>query len=124
MEIQNTKNGAKPYDLEDRTLCFAKDVRNLVQKLPKTISTIEDSKQLVRASGSVGANYIEANDSLSKKDLIMRIKICRKEAKECKYWLRLIHMDGSQEFTKQQENLLQESNELMNIFGAILKKIS
>jgi len=43
---------------------------------------------LVRASGSVGANYIEANESLSKKDFLMRVKICRKEAKESRYWLR------------------------------------
>ena len=72
----------KQYDLEDRTLEFAKRVRALVKKLPRTIGNIEDGKQVVRASGSVGANYIEANESLSKKDFVMRIKICRKEAKE------------------------------------------
>ena len=80
----------KQYDLEDRTFAFAKDVRTLVKQIPKTVANIEDTKQLVRASGSVGANYIEANESLSKKDFLMRIKICRKEAKESRYWLRLI----------------------------------
>jgi len=65
---------SKPYDLEDRTLAYAKRVRGFVKKLPKTIANIEDIKQLVRASGSVGANYIEANESLSKKDFIMRIR--------------------------------------------------
>ena len=72
----------KQYDLEDRSFTFAKDVRTLVKRIPKTVANIQDAKQLVRASGSVGANYIEANESLSKKDFLMRIKICRKEAKE------------------------------------------
>jgi four helix bundle protein len=80
----------KLYDLEERTLEFAKRMRRFVKKLPKTITNLVDIKQLLRASGSVGANYIEANDSLSKKDFAMRIKICRKEAKECRFWLRLV----------------------------------
>ena len=68
------------YDLEDRTFDFANDVRAFVKRIPKTLANIEDTKQVVRASGSVGANYIEANESLSKKDFLMRIRICRKEA--------------------------------------------
>ena len=86
-EIQNSK----PYDLEERTFQFAKKVRLFVKTLPKTIANIEDGRQLVRASGSVGANYREANESISKKDFLMRMKISRKEAKESAYWLRLIH---------------------------------
>jgi four helix bundle protein len=69
---------AGQYDLEDRTFIFAKDVRALTKQIPKTVANVEDTKQVVRASGSVGANYIEANESLSKKDFLMRIKICRK----------------------------------------------
>ena len=65
---------AKRYDLEERTFLFAKNVRALVKKLPKTIINIEDGKQLVKASGSVGANYIEANESISKKDFVLNIK--------------------------------------------------
>ena len=85
-----TKNSnSKQYDLEDRTLEFAKRVRGFVKKLPKTIANIEDSKQVVKASGSVGANYIEANESLGMKDFKMRIKISKKESKETRYWLRL-----------------------------------
>jgi four helix bundle protein len=72
---------SKQYDLEDRTLVFAKKVREFVKKLPKTIANIEDVRQLVRASGSVGSNYIEANESLGKKDFVMRIRISRKEPK-------------------------------------------
>ncbi len=85
-EYQNSK---PIYDLEERTYQFAKAVRIFVKTLPKTIANIEDGKQLIKASGSVGANYIEANEALSKKDFKMRIKICRKEAKESAYFLRL-----------------------------------
>ena len=112
----------KQYDLEDRTLEFAKRVRALVKKLPRTIGNIEDGKQVVRASGSVGANYIEANESLSKKDFVMRIKICRKEAKESRYWLRLIGISGDGEHEEERKALIQEASELMNIFGSILRK--
>ena len=78
------------YDLEDRTLEFAGRVREFVKRLNRTLANTEDAKQLIRASGSVGANYIEANEALSKKDFVMRAKICRKEAKETAYWLRLL----------------------------------
>ena len=80
----------KTYDLEERTFAFAANARAFVKEIPKTLSNIEDSKQLIRASGSIGSNYIEANEALSKKDFILRVKICRKEAKEARYWLRLI----------------------------------
>ena len=78
-------------------------------------------KQLVRSSGSVGANYIEANEALGKKDFVMRIKICRKEAKECGYWLKLIEVSDT-DLGKEREILLEESIELMKIFGSILTK--
>lgn len=113
------KQNSKHYDLEERTLLFAKKVREFVKALPKGISNIEDARQLVRASGSVGANYIEANESLSKKDFLMRIKICRKEAKESRYWLNLVEEES---FSSQKDALIQESTELMNIFGAILRR--
>ena len=92
--IQN--RNSKQYDLEDRTLEFAKKVRKYIKRLPTSIINIEDGKQLIRASGSVGANYIEANESLSKKDFYYRIKICRKEIKESRYWIRLIDTDNKE----------------------------
>ncbi len=117
-----TKNqNTKQYDLEERTLKFAKEVIKFVKSLPKTIANVEIIKQLVRASGSVGANYIEANEALSKKDFIMRVKICRKEAKESRYWLKLIEVNG-ENAEKQRQLLIQEATELMKIFGAILEK--
>ncbi len=116
------QKGGKRYDLEDRTFQFAQDVRSFVKQLPRTIANIEDIRQLVRASGSVGANYIEANESLSKKDFVMRVKISRKEAKESRYWLRLLDTAGDGALEKQRASLVQEATELMNIFGAILRK--
>ncbi|MFH1004569.1 MAG: four helix bundle protein [Bacteroidota bacterium] len=111
----------KKYDLEERTFLFAQAVRKFIKQLPRTISNIEDCKQLTRASGSVGANYIEANESLGKKDFLMHIKICRKESKESKFFLRLV--DTDKEFLeKQRTELIQEAMELMLIFGSILSK--
>ncbi|MFB0520010.1 MAG: four helix bundle protein [Desulfatiglandales bacterium] len=119
----NDKNqNSKPYDLEDRTFEFARSVRAFVKKLRKSVANIEDGKQLIRASRSIGANYIEANESLSKKDFIMRIKICRKEAKESRYWLMLIDTDDKLEHENHKKQLVNEATELMNIFGAILAK--
>ena len=112
----------KCYDLEDRTLQFASDVRAFVKRLPRTIANEEDARQLIRASGSVGANYIEANESLGKKDFVMRAKISRKEAKESRYWLRLLDTGGDGVVEKQRASLIQESTELLNIFGAIVRK--
>ena len=108
--------------MEKRTLTFAKNVRIFVGRLPKNTGNIEDGKQLIKASGSVGANYIEANEALSKKDFVMRIKICRKEAKESRYWLRLVDVHDSEELMSESANLESEATELMNIFGAILRK--
>ena len=112
-EIRNSK---PVYNLEERTFQFAKDVRLFVKTLPKTIANIEDGKQLIKASGSVGANYREANESLSKKDFKMRIKICRKEAKESAYWLKLIHETNKLKNGGEALRLMQEANELKRRF--------
>lgn len=119
--IQTDKQN-RQFDLEERTYQFAKRVREFLKKIPKTIANIEDTKQEARASGSIGANYIEANEALSKKDFMMRIKICKKEAKEARYWLRLIDVGENKELEKEQQELIKEATELMNIFGSILVK--
>ncbi len=118
----NKNQNSKKYDLEDRTFEFAKNCRLLVKKLPKTMGNFEDGKQLIRSSGSVHANYIEANESLSKKDFGFRVKICRKEAKESRSWLRLIDTEEDGLLKKESEILIQESTELMKIFGSIVSK--
>ena len=112
----------RQYDLEDRTYEFARDVRSFVRLLPHTVANLEDVKQLVRASGSVGANYIEANEALGKKDFVMHIKICRKEAKESRFFLRLVFTDGKSDLEKPRSDLVQEATELMSIFGSIVRK--
>ena len=115
-KIQNSKR----YDLEERSLKFAKEIIVFVKGLPKSMANAEIAKQLIRSSSSIGANYIEANESLSKKDFTMRIKICRKEAKESRYWLKLLVIRPESE--KERDTLIQEVSELMKIFGSILEK--
>ena len=118
----NKTSHNKPYDFEERTFLFAKEVRIFVKTLTKSIANIEDAKQIVRSSGSVGANYIEANEALSKKDFIYRVKISRKEAKESIFWLRLIN-ETNELFNKEiAENLIQEASELKKILSAIIDK--
>lgn len=112
----------KIYDLEERTFKFTKRVIEFCKKLRKTVENIELIKQGVRASGSVGANYIEANEALSKKDFKMRIKICRKESKESRYWLRLIIDTNKLEDDNEGKFLVQEATEFIKIFNSILTK--
>ena len=119
-ETNPNSENAKSYDLEERTAVFAERSRALVKRLPRTIGNVEDAKQFIRASGSIGANYIEANEAIGKKDFMMKIKICRREAKETCYWLRLLEVDDNLEHERQQ--LSSEARELMKIFGAILRK--
>ena len=122
MITDRTKRERKNYDLEERTFKFANDVRSFIRQLQKSIGNIEDAKQLIRSSGSVGANYIEANEALSRKDFLLRIKISRKEAKESRYWLRLLDVNNDDELEQHRATLIQEAQELTNIFGAILRK--
>ena len=110
------------YDLEERTFKFALDCREFVKLLPKSIPNFEYSKQLIRSSGSQAANYIEANESLGKKDFMMRIKICRKESKESRLWLRLVDISENIDLDSRRKVLVQESFELTKIFGSILEK--
>ncbi len=111
----------KKYDLEERTYRFARNVRLFLKKMKRSLCAIEDAKQLVRSSGSIGANYIEANEALSRKDFIHRIRICRKEAKESIYWMRLLEINLTSDHRQDYEQLLQESRELTSIFGAIMR---
>lgn len=115
--------GGRPYDLEERTFKFAQRVRALIKLLPKTAANFEDFKQLVRASGSVGANYIEANEGLGPKDFKMHIRISRKESKESRFFLRLLDIGPIAENAVERDALVGESTELIKIFSAILRKL-
>src|SRR5205807_4042328 len=116
------EDGSKPRDLEDRTFLFAQSVRAFVKQLPRTISNSEDVRQLVRASGSVAANWIEADEPLSKKDFLMRAKICRKEAKESRLVLRLGDAGLSKNNVAARKSLGTEPRELTLIFSSIISK--
>ena len=111
---------SREYDLEERTLAFSKQAIKSCRALPKTVIDNEMGKQLMRSCTSVGANYIEANESLGKKDFLMRIRICRKEAKESGYWLRLVE-PVSHDLRSEHQWLLEESTELTKIFGSIIR---
>ena len=118
----NQPTNKKPqYDLEERTFLFARDVRCFIKTLSYSKANEEDGKQLIRSSGSVGANYIEANEALGKKDFLMRIRICRKEAKESAYWLRLILSTNELNNAAEGERLKNEAVQFKKIFHAILQ---
>jgi four helix bundle protein len=115
---------AAGYDLEDRTFRFARAVRAFVRRVPRSLQNTEDVRQLVRASGSVGANYIEANEALSKKDFVHRLRIARKEAKESRYWLRLVDTRDDVSLSDERDGLVREGQELLLIFSAIIRNAS
>ncbi|HVX25548.1 MAG TPA: four helix bundle protein [Parafilimonas sp.] len=114
----------KKYDLEERTERFSLRVRDFCVKLKKDVINIEYVKQLIRAAGSIAANYLEANENLGEKDLKMRIKICRKESKESQLWLKHVLVYDFEELDIERKALLREASELEKIFGAILRKLN
>jgi len=109
------------YDLEERTAKFAKNTRTLVKKIPKTIENVEDGRQLIRSSGSVAANYIEANECVGDDDFIYRNRLCKKEAKESRLWLSLLDLYNKNEHEEDRKYLMQEAKELMLIFASIMR---
>jgi four helix bundle protein len=119
--INEKKENTKVYDLEERTFNYAKDVCIFCKKIEKNVSNNEYHKQLIRSSASVGANYIEANEALSKKDFLVRVKISRKEAKESIFWLRLIK-ETNESTNTQIDNLINESLQLKKILSSIIEK--
>jgi four helix bundle protein len=122
--MTKTNTSTRKYDLLQRTQKFAIKTRVLLRKLPLTITNTEDIKQLARSSGSVAANYIEANDSLSKKDFLYRIMVCRKEAKESILFFSLLDTGDNDEIDSERIDLVKEATELMKIFGSIVTKSS
>lgn len=126
-QIQNSnskaQNKEKRYDLEERTLEFFRKVIRLCKKLPKDAVNIEIIRQLIRAAGSIGANYREANEAISKKDFGHRIKLCRKEAKESHFWLQGL-LEANSSLNDDIRPLIQEALELTMIFSSIKSKVS
>jgi len=110
---------SKIYDLEDRTLEFAKRIIRLCKALPKNTINFELIKQIMKSGPSTGANYREANEALGKKDFLYRMRISRKECKETTYWLELI-IEANQDFKERIMPLFNESIELKKIFSKII----
>jgi four helix bundle protein len=110
------------FDFKKRSLSFAKEINDYVRKLPADIPNRENGKQLVRAAGSVGANYIEADDCLGSRDKIMRLRISRKEAREALFWIDLT--EPHERFINDKTSLMREADELLRILSAILNKMS
>jgi four helix bundle protein len=112
----------KKYDLEDRTTKFGEDIIRFANKVSKSPISIPLISQLVRAGTSVGANYCEADDAESKKDFKHKIGICKKEARETKYWLRMI-ANADSNLKEEARKLWKEGKELNLIFNAIVNKL-
>jgi len=110
------------FNLEERTFEFARDVRIFLKTLPRSTVVMADIKQVVRSSGSIGANYIEANESLGERDFVYRLKISRKEAKETIYWLGLICATNDLSNASEGARLVDEANQIRKILSAIIKK--
>ncbi|MGB9707505.1 MAG: four helix bundle protein [Microgenomates group bacterium] len=123
--MTNNKNSNltnKIFDLEERTLIFAKKVIYVCKKLSQNIVNFKLVDQVIRSAGSIGANYREANESLGKKDFIHRLRIARKEAKETSFWLELI-LEANKENADEINQLITECNQLRNILSAIINKV-
>ena len=104
-------------ELEDRFHNYGVRVRDFCIKLKRDIINTEYIRQVIRASGSVGGNYIEASDER------MRIKISRREAKESIHWLDLILTEGNDELEKEKLELIDEGTQIKKILSTILKKL-
>lgn len=94
-----------------------------MRTLPRTLGNVEDAKQLVRSSGSVAANQIEADDPLGPKDRLLKFRTCRKEARESGLWLRLLHADVGSAVHRERIELVDEARQLTAIYSAIIQKL-
>ena len=117
------QNDGWMYDLEERTAFFSLRVRDLCLRLKKDVVNVEYIRQLLRAAGSVPANYIEADENLGDQDKIMHINNCRKESKESQLWLKHVLTCGNEDLENERRDLAREARELENIFGSIFRKL-
>jgi four helix bundle protein len=111
----------KPFDIKERTFEFGVRIVRLVNTLPRTIAGGKVAEQLVKSGTSIGANVEEADGAESKRDFVHKMSIARKEARETRYWLRIVRATGLSKDTQGVDYLLQESEELVRILSAIIK---
>ncbi|HPF98826.1 MAG TPA: four helix bundle protein [Kiritimatiellia bacterium] len=120
-EMATSATGARKYDLADRTAMFGESVIRLAKQIPVNAVTKPLVSQLVRAGTSVGANYCEADDADTKKDFVYKIGVCKREAKETKYWLQMV-VRAAPEVKPDARRVWREARELHLIFAAIARK--
>jgi len=118
--MTNQPTERKTYDLTERTASFGEAIIRFAKTIPRNPVTISLITQLVRSGTSVGANYNEADEAVSKRDFRNKIGICNKEAKETKHWLRMI-VSASPELTEEARPLWAEAKELHLIFAKIFR---
>jgi len=121
--MSNNQLPKRKYDLEDRTAEFGESIIDLCKKVSKNEITRPIINQLVRAGTSVGANFCEADDAVSKKDFKNKIGICKKESRESKHFLRMLAR-AVPEMKNDISKNWQEAKELNLIFNTIFRKIS
>jgi len=120
-QLEKFQNETKPkYDLEERTIAFSQQIINFSKSIPENSITRPLINQIVRSATSIGANYCEADEASSKKDFLNKIAIANKEAKETKYWLRVI-VHAVPNVKEAARTLWQEAQELNLIFSAIIR---
>jgi four helix bundle protein len=116
-----TEKGDKPpYDLEERTALFGEAIIGFARKIPEDSVTKRLISQVIGAGTSVGANYCEADDAVSKKEFKQKIGYCKKEARETKFFLRMI-VKAVPDLREDAKPLWQEANELHLIFAKIYR---
>jgi four helix bundle protein len=118
-DLSNLKNG-KVYDIRKRTFLFGQRILEIAEALP--MNNINDvlQDQLVKSGTSIGANMEEADGTLTKRDFVNKVVIARKEARETKYWLRLISGKYIEE-VKIRDDII-EAQEIINVLSAIITK--
>jgi four helix bundle protein len=109
-----------PFDIKERTFLFGVRVVKLVGKLPRNVAGVEIGKQLIRAGTSVGANVEEAQSGESKRDFVHKMGIAAKEAREARYWLRIVNATLLQD--TEVDALVQEADELVRILATIINR--
>ena len=107
-----------PYDLEERTALFGEAIIAFAKTIPRDVVTLPLISQVVRSGTSIGANYCEADDAVSRKEFLQKINTCQKEAKETKHWLRMI-VAAEHGLRDAAKPLWREAKELHLIFCSI-----
>jgi four helix bundle protein len=119
-DAKSEGNGEREFDLEERTAVFGEDVIKLMRTIKLDVVNSPLISQIVRSGTSVGANYCEADDAVSRKEFFNKIGTCKKEARETKHWLRML-ATSEEKRRHDFRPLWKEAKELHLIFTSILK---